>query len=37
MDPTEKDERWQKLLSHASYLNYPIFTEEYFKGYFNRV
>ncbi|MFM1947748.1 MAG: hypothetical protein RL207_2031 [Bacteroidota bacterium] len=37
IDPTEKEERWEQLLNHASYLNYPIFTEEYFKGYFNRV
>lgn len=34
LDPNEKNELWQKLLDHAAYLNYPIFTEEYFRGYF---
>ncbi len=33
-DPNEKNELWQKLLDHAAYLSYPIFTEEYFRGYF---
>jgi hypothetical protein len=30
----EKEELWQQLLDHSTYLNYPIFTEEYLKGYF---
>ena len=34
-DPAEKLNHWQQLLSHATYLNYPIFTEEYFRGYFD--
>jgi hypothetical protein len=33
-DTAEKLNHWQQLLSHATYLNYPIFTEEYFRGYF---
>jgi hypothetical protein len=34
LDSNEKNELWQKLLDHATYLNYPIFTEGYFRGYF---
>lgn len=33
--PAEKQNHWQQLLDHATYLNYPIFTEEYFRGYFD--
>ena len=33
--PTEREELWQRLVDHAVYLNYPIFTEEYFSGYFD--
>ncbi len=33
---TEKNEIWQKLLDHANYLNYPIFTEDYFRMYFTK-
>ena len=33
-DPNEKNELWQKLLDHAAYLSYPIFTEAYFDAYF---
>jgi len=33
--PTEREELWQRLVDHAVYLNYPIFTEEYFRGYFS--
>jgi hypothetical protein len=33
--PTEREELWQRLVDHAVYLNYPIFTEEYFRGYFD--
>lgn len=29
-DSTEQKEIWDRLLNHAAYLNYPIFTEEYF-------
>ena len=29
-----KQNHWQQLLDHAAYLNYPIFTEDYFLGYF---
>lgn len=31
----EKEEIWRQLLDHAAYLNYPIFTEEYFRDYFH--
>jgi hypothetical protein len=34
-DKKEGEELWQRLLDHAAFLNYPIFTEEYFKEYFN--
>ncbi len=33
-DPNEKNELWQKLLDHAAYLSYPIFTDAYFDAYF---
>jgi hypothetical protein len=33
-DPNQKNELWQRLLAHAAYLDYPIFSEEYFKNYF---
>lgn len=33
-DPNQKNELWQRLLDHATYLNYPIFSEEYFENYF---
>ena len=33
-DPNEKNELWRKLLDHAAYLSYPIFTEAYFDAYF---
>jgi hypothetical protein len=33
-DPSKKEAHWKRLIEHASYLNYPIFTEEYFRGYF---
>jgi CRISPR/Cas system-associated endoribonuclease Cas2 len=33
-DKKEGEELWKRLLDHARYLNYPIFTEEYFKEYF---
>ena len=36
-DPSEKEAHWRRLVEHASYLNYPIFTEEYFRGYFGEV
>ena len=32
--PTEREELWQRLVDHAVYLNYPIFTDDYFKNYF---
>jgi hypothetical protein len=35
-DPIKKKELWQKLLAHASFLNYPIFTEAYFQSYFQQ-
>jgi hypothetical protein len=31
----EKEAMWQRLLDHATYLNYPVFTEEYFRTYFD--
>ena len=34
-DLTERKEIWRRLLDHAAYLNYPIFTEEYFTNYFS--
>jgi hypothetical protein len=33
-DPNQKNELWQRLLAHAAYLDYPIFSEEYFENYF---
>lgn len=34
-DMAEKEAHWKRLLDHAAYLNYPIFTEGYFRAYFN--
>lgn len=34
LDPNEKNELWQKLIDHAAYLDYPIFTDAYFEAYF---
>jgi hypothetical protein len=34
--PTERDELWQRLVDHAVYLNYPIFTDDYFQDYFRK-
>lgn len=36
-DLTEREEIWGKLLRQAAYLNYPIFTEEYFTEYFMKL
>ena len=36
-DPLEQKEIWSRLLSHAAYLAYPIFTEEYFTNYFQTI
>jgi hypothetical protein len=33
-DSREKQKVWRQLLEHSAYLNYPIFTEDYFKNYF---
>ena len=33
-DPNQKNELWQRLLDHATYLNYPVFSEAYFQQYF---
>lgn len=34
-ETAEKEDLWRQLLDHATYLNYPIFTEEYFRDYFH--
>lgn len=34
-ETAEKEVLWRQLLDHATYLNYPIFTEEYFRDYFH--
>jgi hypothetical protein len=33
-DPNQRNELWQRLLDHATYLNYPVFSEAYFQQYF---
>lgn len=35
-DATEREEIWRRLLNQVAYLNYPIFTEEYFREYFRK-
>lgn len=34
-DPSEKAAHWKRLVEHAAYLNYPIFTDAYFEQYFS--
>jgi hypothetical protein len=34
-DLEQKHMHWQRLMDHAAYLNYPIFTDTYFKDYFS--
>jgi hypothetical protein len=34
-DPSKKEAHWKRLIEHASYLNYPIFTDAYFEQYFS--